>query len=66
MKIFRFLIAFFVQILVIGFFIVPSTHAQNVDEIVELTGDNANLNFSIPASILQKNNLKNVSVNLKK
>lgn len=66
MKIFRFLIAFFVQILVIGFFIVPSAHAQNVDEIVELTGDNANLNFSIPASILQKNNLKNVSVNLKK
>lgn len=66
MKIFRFLIAFLAQILVIGFFIVPSTHAQNVDEIVELTGDNANLDFSIPASILQKNNLKNVSVNLKK
>lgn len=65
MKIFRFLIAFLAQILVIGFFIVPSAHAQNVDEIVELTGDNANLNFSIPASILQKHNLKNISINLR-
>lgn len=66
MKIFRFLIAFLAQILVVGFFAIPNAHAQNVDEIMELTGDNANLNFSIPASILQKNNLKNVSVNLKK
>lgn len=65
MKIFRFLIAFLAQILVVGFFMVPSAHAQNVDEILELAGDNANLNFSIPASILQKNNLKNISINLR-
>jgi len=65
MKIFRFLIAFLVQILVVGFFAMPNAHAQNVDEILELVGDNANLNFSIPASILQKHNLKNISINLR-
>lgn len=65
MKISRFLIAFLAQILVVGFFAMPNAHAQNTDEIVELTGDNANLNFSIPASILQKNNLKNISINLR-